>query len=125
MQKEDRIKLYIEKRTVYDTNCLRKNTTELNKGKTHLEKVQIKTVWLDFKIIQQLSNHWLKFCNKINNLSKHHPMIIKLPLPTILYARHKIVKVVSPLTLKDRVNADRIAIVISYLVAITAAVIFS
>jgi len=52
-------------------------------------------------------------------------MIIKLPLPTILYARHKVVKVTSPLTLRDRVKADRLAICISYLLAIAAAIILS
>jgi len=52
-------------------------------------------------------------------------MIIKLPLPTILYAKYKVMKVTTPLTLKDRVNADRLAICISYLIAIAAAVILS
>ncbi|WP_200911877.1 hypothetical protein [Pedobacter sp. Hv1] len=51
-------------------------------------------------------------------------MIIKLHSP-YTYARHKEGKVVSPVSHKDRVNADRIVMLILLLIAITTAIIFA
>lgn len=52
-------------------------------------------------------------------------MIIKLHLPIIFYARHKVVKVVSPLTLKERVRTDRLVMVLLYVMVIIGAVLFT
>lgn len=51
-------------------------------------------------------------------------MIFKLQTP-YTYARHKEEKVVKPLTHKDRVNADRLVMLILLVIAITTAVIFA
>lgn len=53
-------------------------------------------------------------------------MIIKLQLPTnTTTARQQSLKVVQPLTFKDRVKADRIAVAIIYLLGVIGAVVFA
>ena len=52
-------------------------------------------------------------------------MIIKLPIPFIPYARHKEVKIVKPLTYKDRLVADRIAMVVLLVMTIVGAIVAS
>jgi hypothetical protein len=50
-------------------------------------------------------------------------MIIKLPIH-FTYARHKEEKVVKPLTLKEKVKADRIVMTIMMLIMIALAIAF-
>lgn len=50
-------------------------------------------------------------------------MIIKLPIH-FTYARHKEEKIVKPLTLKEKIRADRIVLTILLLVMITLAIVF-
>ena len=50
-------------------------------------------------------------------------MIIKLQSP-FTYARHKEAKVVKPLTYKEKVNADRLFMMILLMLTIIGAVVF-
>lgn len=50
-------------------------------------------------------------------------MIIKLPI-TFGYARHKEAKIVQPLTHKDRIKADRLVMVLLFLMTIAGTIIF-
>ena len=51
-------------------------------------------------------------------------MLFKLPI-SFTYARHKAEKVAKPLSLKKKIKADRIVMLVLLLIAITAAVIFA
>lgn len=51
-------------------------------------------------------------------------MLFKLPI-NFTYARHKTEKVAKPLSLKQKIKADRIVMLVLLLIAITAAVIFA
>lgn len=51
-------------------------------------------------------------------------MIIKVHTP-LTYARHKEAKTVKPLTVEDRIKGDRWVMVILFLSAIIAAIIFA
>lgn len=53
---------------------------------------------------------------------KHLPMIIKLTSP-FAYARHKETKVAKPLSHKEKVNADRLFMIILLMITIVAAVV--
>lgn len=69
--------------------------------------------------------HWLGFCNEFIIPKNHLPMIIKLNTPLSLFVRQKEKATSKPLTLKDKIEADRIVMGILLVLAIISAVILS
>jgi hypothetical protein len=51
-------------------------------------------------------------------------MIIKLPIPFI-YARHKEAKVAQPLTQVERIKADRLVMMMLFVIAIIGGILFA
>lgn len=52
-------------------------------------------------------------------------MIIKLPIPSFIYAKHKEARVARPLTKQDRIKADRFVMILLFTLAILGAALFA